>query len=178
MRRIILVDDEPNVLTSLHRLLKRHSPYGEIHIELCSSPIEALKLARLAVYDVVITDYNMPQLNGVDFLSKWKQIQADSVRIILTASSDFGQVQDAINKVNIFKYILKPWSDESFLETIGDALRRHDETIDKKNMALFNKQYSGKLSPIDMEIQRLEELEPGITKVQWDIDGSVLLDDI
>jgi len=178
MRRMILVDDEPNVLSSLKRLLARSLPLRDVHVDVCPDPMLALTLARRAVYDVVVSDYRMPQMNGVEFLSRWKEIQPDSIRIVLSASTDFEAVQGAINQADAFKYLIKPWSDEAILTTLGEAFSKHDEIAITKSLAQAHLQSEGKLSAEELEIQRLEAIEPGITKVRWDTDGSVLLDDI
>lgn len=177
MRRMMLVDDEPQVLSALRRLLTRSLPREGIHIELCPNPLQALTLARRAVYDVVVSDFRMPQMNGVKFLSRWKDIQPDTIRLILSASTDFEAVQGAINDADVFKYLIKPWSDEALLATVEEAFKKHDEATHTRGLALAHQQYKGKLSPEELEIRRLEALEPGITKVRWDTDGSVLLDD-
>lgn len=177
MRRIMLVDDEPNVLSALRRSLVRSLPHDQVKLDLCLDPLQALRSARRHHFDVVMADYHMPAMNGITFLTRWRAIQPGSVRIVLTASTDFSAIQAAINKVDVFRYFVKPWSDEEVLKALSDAFAQHDQ------MRLGTERHAGplnamgQLSPEDVEKQRLESLEPGITRVRWDTDGSVLLDD-
>lgn len=178
MDRIMLVDDEPHVLSSLRRLLVRSLPNENIHIELCTDPLQALDLARREIYKVVVSDYRMPMMDGVKFLSGWRDIQPNSVRLILSASTDFDAIQSAMNHAEIFRYLVKPWSDEALLVAVGEALARHDQSMETKRIVAEYQKSSGQLSPQEIELQKLEASEPGITKVRWDTDGSIIIDDI
>lgn len=178
MDRIMLVDDEPHVLSSLRRLLVRSLPNENIHIELCTDPLQALDLARREIYKVVVSDYRMPMMDGVKFLSSWRDIQPNSVRLILSASTDFDAIQAAMNHAEIFRYLVKPWSDEALLVAVGEALARHDQSMETKRIVAEYQKGSGQLSPQEIELQKLEASEPGITKVRWDTDGSIIIDDI
>lgn len=176
MRRVILVDDEPHVLSALRRLLARALPRESVRIELCPDPLQALGRARRAVFDVVVSDYRMPAMDGVKLLSRWREIQPDSVRVILSASTDFSTIQAAVNEADIFKYLVKPWAGEELLLVLAEAFTRYDQTIAARRNAQ-GVPPDKPPSPEELERQRLEAMEPGITRVRWDTDGSVLLDD-
>jgi len=178
MRRVMLVDDEPHVLSALRRLLARSLPQQDVRVELYLDPLQALARTRHARFDVVVSDYRMPAMDGVKLLSRLREIQPDTVRIILSASTDFDAVQAAVNEADIFKYLVKPWTDEALLLALSEAFARHDHAAETHRLAQAHKQGQGKLSPEEAERQRLEALEPGITRVRWDTDGSVLLDDV
>lgn len=178
MHRIMLVDDEPHVLSALRRLLVRSLPIENVEIELCTSPSQALDLARREIYKVVVSDYRMPLMDGVKFLTHWRDIQPDTVRLILSASTDFEAVQAAMNQADIFRYLVKPWSDETFLVAVGEAYARYDQLMETKRIVGEYKKGAGHLSPEEIELQKLEASEPGITKVRWDTDGSIIIDDI
>lgn len=70
MRRVILVDDEPHVLSALRRLLMRSLPTNTVRLETYLDPLQALARARLHAFDAVVTDYRMPSMDGVTFLKR------------------------------------------------------------------------------------------------------------
>lgn len=81
-------------------------------------PLQALARARVHAFDAVLSDYRMPAMDGVTFLKRWRDIQPDSVRIVLSASNDFAAVQAAVNEADVFRYLSKPWSDEQLLAVL------------------------------------------------------------
>jgi len=176
MRRILLVDDEINVLHALQRTLRQSVADDKFQIEIYTDPQQALARSREVAFDIVISDYRMPEMNGVDFLKALKEIQPDTVRLVLSASTEFDILMDAINQAEVFRYIIKPWQDVELKETIQLALARRDQALE--DLRLFDKlrvQF-GEMTPQELEAKRLEADEPGITKVNWGPDGSVPLD--
>jgi two-component system probable response regulator PhcQ len=170
MRRILLVDDEPKVLSALQRTLRRFLPRGEVEIEACTDPEQALLRCGEASFDVVMSDYRMPGLTGADFLEMVKRIQPDAVRLVLSASNDIGEVMNTINRAEVFRYVAKPWGAQELANVIAQAFARRDEALRARAPA------QPALSPQEEEARRLEAEEPGITKVRRSDDGSVYLD--
>jgi two-component system probable response regulator PhcQ len=177
MRRFLLVDDEINVLHALKRTIRQCGLDEDLFVEIFNDPHQALERSNEVAFDVVVSDFRMPQMNGVEFLSAYRKIQSDSVRIILSASTEFETLMSAINEAEVFRYLTKPWQSSEVRETLELALVRRDEL--REDLRLFNELRAqvGEISPQELEAQRLEELEPGITKVNWGADGSVQLDD-
>jgi DNA-binding NtrC family response regulator len=173
MRRILLVDDEAHVLSALQRALRRFLPEREATIETCVDPEQALLGCAATGYDVVMSDYRMPGLNGADFLQMVKGIQPDAVRLVLSASNDIGEVMNAINRAEVYRYVAKPWGAEELERVFAEAFARRDELVAARRLA---GQGTG-LSAQELEARRLEAEEPGITQVRRDSDGSVYLDD-
>ena len=95
--KILLVDDEPNVLQSISRLLRG---YG---VTALTSAEEALVLAKKVTFDLVISDFKMPGMDGVTFLTKFMQIQPDSMRMILTGYADLESIQMATNEAGVYR---------------------------------------------------------------------------
>jgi two-component system probable response regulator PhcQ len=176
MRRILLVDDEINVLHALKRTIRQCELEGEFAIEIFTDPHQALERSKEIAFDIVISDFRMPQMNGVEFLQAYKEIQPDTVRMVLSASTEFDTLMNAINQAEVFRYIAKPWQPTDIKETINLALVRRDQS--REDLRLFNELRAqlGELTPQELEAKRLEEDEPGITKVNWGPDGSVHLD--
>jgi two-component system probable response regulator PhcQ len=176
MRRFLLLDDEINVLHALNRTLRLCLSGTEFQVELFTDPEQALLRSAEVAFDVVVSDYRMPGMNGIDFLKMIKAIQPGAVRLMLSASTEFHTVLDAINDAEVFRYISKPWQKEE-LETILElTLARRDRNIAEHRLADGSLVRDCELTPQELEARRLEAEEPGITKVHWGPDGAVHLE--
>jgi len=176
MRRILLLDDEINVLHALQRTLHHCFPGEDIRTEIFSEPELALLRSGEVPFDVVISDFRMLSMNGVEFLKAVKGIQPDAVRLLLTASTEFDTVMKAINQAEVFRYIAKPWLADELQKTIQLAFVRRDQAMDDRRLADETRAKQGELTPQEVEARRLEAQEPGIMQVKWGPDGSVQLD--
>jgi response regulator RpfG family c-di-GMP phosphodiesterase len=103
MDRILLVDDDPLILQALSRILKAEGYEVIAHAD----PTAA---AQERGFTVVITDFMMPQMNGIELLGALRQHNPDAVRILLTAAADFKVASDAVNRGEIFRLLGKPWT--------------------------------------------------------------------
>jgi diguanylate cyclase (GGDEF)-like protein len=124
MIRLLLVDDEINVLKSLKRGLLRSLGPDKVVVESWTEPLKALQRCRETGFDIVISDYRMPHMDGIQLLSEIKQLQPEAVRLMLTASSDFHVMLHAINTAEIFRFIPKPWSNEEISEIVQASMER------------------------------------------------------
>jgi DNA-binding NtrC family response regulator len=176
MRRLLLVDDEINILQALQRTLRQTFREEGFVMELHTDPLQALQRIDEVVFDFVIADFHMPQMNGVDFLEQVRDLQPDAVRLMLSACTDFDTVRKAVNRAEVFRYISKPWIATELEEIIRLSLVRRDKVMEDRRLADQLRALCGELTLQELEARRLEEEEPGITKVNWGPDGSVLLD--
>lgn len=176
MKRILLVDDESNVLNALRRVLMRAFAGEDLHVETCDDPRLALERAGNELFDLVISDFRMPPMDGVTFLKSVRQLQPDTVRLILSASTDFDAVMTAINEAEIFRYLTKPWDDDELVATVRLGLARREQLSEDRRLADDARLQHGDMSAEEIELRRLEADEPGITKVNWGPDGSVHLE--
>jgi two-component system probable response regulator PhcQ len=176
MRRFLLVDDEINILQALQRTLRQKIRDEEFLMELYTDPRQALQRISEVAFDFVISDFHMPHMNGVDFLERVREVQPDAVRLMLSASSDFDTIVNAINRAEVFRYISKPWTATELEEIIRLSLERRDKVLEDRCLADEVRVQRGALTAQELEVRRLEEEEPGITKVHWGPDGSVMLD--
>jgi two-component system probable response regulator PhcQ len=182
MSRILIVDDDVLILKALRRLLiQTPCTAGEkryhLTVEIFESPFEALEKARHTAYDLVLSDYRMPEMDGVAFLKAVRDIQPNAVRLILSGYADLNGLISAINEASISRFISKPWNDYELVSAIGQALALRELQIENQTLADEVRLARGKLSPQEIELKRLEAEEPGITHVIWDTDGSVVLDE-
>jgi DNA-binding NtrC family response regulator len=173
---MLVVDDETNVLNALRRALLRAFAGDDLHIEIFDDPRLALERVGNQVFDLVMSDFRMPPMDGVTFLKGVRQLQPDAVRLILSASTDFDALMTAINEAEIFRYLTKPWDDAELVATVRLGLARREQLLEDRRLADESRFFQGDMSVEEIELQRLEADEPGITKVKWGPDGSVLLE--
>ena len=117
---VLVVDDEPNILSALRRLLRANG----YQVQTAPGGTEALSLLEQAPVDLIISDMRMPVMNGAEFLRRSRTLVPEAVRILLTGYADVGSTIAAVNDGEIFRYISKPWNDESLLATLRDGLER------------------------------------------------------
>ena len=119
---ILIVDDEEIVLVALRDTLLREG------YRVVPSPhaIHALSVLKQEKFSVVITDQQMPMVSGLEFLAQVREIQPDATRILITAVLSLSTVIDAINKGEIYRFIVKPWLREELLATVKNAVQRHE----------------------------------------------------
>jgi DNA-binding NtrC family response regulator len=175
----MLVDDEVNILSSLRRALMA-MPEGTfaapLVVETFASPQLALARAREVAFDLVISDYRMPEMDGVAFLEKLREFQPNVARMILSGYADLKALIAAINRAEIFRFIGKPWDDHDLALAIRQALDHRALVIENARLADLVRVQQGKLSRTEMAVKRLEERYPGITQVKRQADGSIDLD--
>jgi len=116
MYRILLVDDEPNILSALRRCLAeidvRELDGEALYFERFTSPEAAIERGNEQDFDLVISDYRMPSMNGVEFLSRLMEIQPAAQRMIVSGYADRDAIIAAVNEVQLIRFIEKPWDDE------------------------------------------------------------------
>ncbi|WP_435628539.1 response regulator [Candidatus Ferrigenium straubiae] len=130
MYRILLVDDEQNVINALRRELQ-----GGYAIEAFINPREALQHCRGARFDVAIVDYRMPEMNGVEFLRQFGALQPDAVRLMLSGQADFDALVGTVNEAHIYRFIDKPWDSPSLAATLAEALAHREQILENRRLA-------------------------------------------
>jgi diguanylate cyclase (GGDEF)-like protein/PAS domain S-box-containing protein len=129
---LLLVDDEKNVLNALKRTL-RHDGYEILTAE---SGRQGLVILAMNEVSVIISDQRMPDMSGVEFLSKAKELYPDTVRIVLSGYTDLKSITDAINRGDIYRFLTKPWDDEMLRASIREAFQHYKLAIDNRRLAL------------------------------------------
>lgn len=117
--KILIVDDEPDMLKLLSMIIKEKTPY---ETTTTNNPLEALELSKQGGFDLVIADLKMPGLDGMELLEAIKRTDADMPVIIITA---YGTVESAVESMQKggFDFITKPFRKEQILYTIDKALK-------------------------------------------------------
>jgi response regulator RpfG family c-di-GMP phosphodiesterase len=117
---ILLVDDEPDILDSLQVLLER-AQQG-VRVVTAASGKDALEKMRAEPVDLIITDYKMPGMNGLEFLAQAGDVQPGVPRILITAFPDLDVAIRAINEAGIENFITKPFESKAVVEQVRTAL--------------------------------------------------------
>lgn len=170
MSVIVIIDDEINILKSIQRVL-RHQPWEVLTY---SNPELAIReLSGRSDIDVIISDYRMPEMNGVDVLQALKQQCPDSIRMILSGQVDMEAVLNAINKAEVYRFIMKPWNDDDLIITIKNAISHNQLIKENKQLAETVRAQHREINRHITELKRLERESPGITQVNWGEDGSI-----
>jgi serine phosphatase RsbU (regulator of sigma subunit) len=117
---IALVDDEELVLSSLSAMFRLETDYKLL---VFTNPIEALQQLKRTKVDLVISDYLMPEVTGIDLLVKMKEVQPDAVRILLTGFADKENAIRAVNTADLYQYLEKPWDTEALLLVVRNGLK-------------------------------------------------------
>jgi two-component system probable response regulator PhcQ len=179
MAHLLLVDDEINILKAISRMCwneKVPPALPDLRITTFDSPFKAIEFATHHAVDIVVSDFRMPEMNGVAFLSRVRELQPDAARIIVSAFADKEGIISAINEAGIFRFVTKPWDDLELKSAIGAALAHRRERMENQRLADEVRHQRGALSAHELALRRLEAESPGITKVRWDDDGGVLLE--
>ncbi len=169
LKRILVVDDEEIVRIALRQTLRRE----RYEVTACSSPEEGLQVLKTEAFSVIISDYQMPGMTGLDFLAHAKQLQPDATRILITAVLSLDTVIEAINKGEIYRFVVKPWIREDLLATVRNAIQRHDlivrnTVLQATTLAMndqlvsLNKRLESRVSAEADQRQRLSEMNQAL----------------
>lgn len=162
MRRhaILLVDDEINVLRSFQRALRKE-PY---QLFTANSAHEGLALLEARELSLVVSDFSMPEINGLSFLQEVKARHPHILTIMLTGYTEIQIAVRAINEAGVYKFIQKPWDDYDLKITLRRALESIDLAGERDRLLQTVKNR-------DAILNELERKFPGISKIERDEDG-------
>jgi two-component system NtrC family sensor kinase len=120
--RILFIDDEANILRALERVFLD----DEYEILTAGSAGDALEvLSSVSPVQVVVSDYRMPQMNGVELLRTIREKWPETVRAVLSGYADTEAIVSAINDGQIYRFIPKPWNDTELRMTIAAAVKQY-----------------------------------------------------
>lgn len=160
---LLIVDDDENLLHSMKRALRKE----RYNLYFATSANQAFEKISAVNIDMVISDYQMPGMNGLTFLQKLKSSNPDILTIMMTGIEDVKIAVKAINDAGVYKFIIKPWSNEDLKITIRRAfeslavIRERDYLLQK-------------MKTRDATLRKLEKEYPGISKVLRDEEGNII----
>lgn len=174
--KILCVDDEASVLDSLYRLLREDF---EVHTADCAT--EALKKIEASPIDdfaVILSDFRMPDMTGVELLSHVRRHSPCSVRAILSGQIDIKALSEAINNTEIHRFIMKPWENEYLKIQMLESVQTHVSLTEKQHLhylsitdpitRLTNHRYFQ--DKLRSEFQRAKDQNKPLSVVMIDVD--------
>jgi CheY-like chemotaxis protein len=163
LHTILVVDDEPEILDSLRRTLRDE----RYHILTSTSGEDALRRIEEGGVDLLLTDLDMPEMNGLELVRRVRRSFPDVVRILLTGHASLDSAIQAINEGEVHRYLRKPWGKAELRECIRQAVDRLDElrrAADAGRRALVRERL---LAELELE-------HPGLTTVARENDVYVI----
>ena len=147
--KLLFVDDEANILSSLKRLFR---PLG-YQIFTAESGAQGLEIMEREKVDLVVSDMRMPEMNGAQFLEKVRERWPDAVRILLTGYAEIGATIDAINKGQIYRYVSKPWDDNDITLTVRQALQLKGLEREKLRLEELTRKQNDELKDLNANLE-------------------------
>lgn len=162
---ILIVDDEEIITYSLSMHLSLST---DLNIITSNDPVSALKLVENNDIDLIISDYLMPNMNGIEFLLEVKKIKEDVTMILLTGYADKENVIKAVNQVGVYYYIEKPWDNDNLIKVVYNGL-------EKASLIKQLKKKIGELESSKNEINKLYNILQKDYKVQVESIENVMV---
>src|SRR5262249_50547095 len=120
--RILVVDDEPTSLELLQRALSRRC-----EVVTAPGPEPALRILQHGdEFAVLVCDYRMPAMNGIELLAEAVKLLPDAKRIIITAYAEVDSIIDAVNRGHVHSFFRKPWQSDEIERTVLQLARVHE----------------------------------------------------
>jgi len=162
---LMLVDDEESIRSSLRRVLRR-----DYELSFAASASEALKMLQTMEKrpDVIVSDHLMPEMTGLEFLKRCRLLYPDIGRVILTGQAEMQMVISAINEGAVLRFLTKPWDEDELKLTLYLVV----EQIQSARAAAA----ASVETPSSREESELESAHPGLTQLERDEDGAIVLD--
>ncbi len=148
---LLIVDDEPKIISSLKRLL-RHKNYSIYSANSAKAGLEFLKENNIGL---VISDLMMPEMDGITFLETVRQIKPDVVRILLTGHGTLENAMDSINRSQVFGYLTKPWLPEIMSGTIEGAFQHYNLLLENKRLQKLTEKQNKQLNIVNENLENL-----------------------
>ena len=180
--KIVVVDDEKIVTSAFKTLLKVE---GYSDAAFFNNPKEAVDYLKSEKPDLVISDFMMPEMNGLEFLTAAKKLHPEVSMILLTGYADKENAIRAINEVGLYKYIEKPWDNDDLLMNIKNGIERSHLISDLRRTIEELEEAKSKLQAYseNLEIlvaERTKELSEANAKlsgiVNYCADGIIIID--
>jgi signal transduction histidine kinase len=157
---LLVVDDEPQVVQSVLDLTRR-----EFRVLGATSAREASDLLQKEEVHIVMTDQRMPNMTGVEFLSKVRGEHPDAVRLLFTGYADIKAVVDAINRGNVYRYIAKPWDPDDLLALLRQAGEQYDLLVERKHLLADLRAKNQELERANAELRHSGEMKEAFIRV-------------
>lgn len=163
--RLLFVDDEENILRSLKRLFMD----DEYEVFTATSGREALALLeKQEDIAVIISDQRMPEMEGVEFLEKSRQVSPQSIRILLTGYADANAAIAAINRAGLHRYLNKPWRDDELLQTVRAALQSYHLIKENQRLNALVRKQNKELKRWNQDLEKMVQEQTEELQTRYD----------
>ena len=157
---LLIVDDEPHVCDSVHDLLRR-----EFRVLKANSADEGYRIMQEEEVHIVMSDQRMPQITGVELLTKVKARHPQAIRMLFTGFADLESVIAAINQGHIYQFMKKPWQPEELIAAVRQAAVEFDrlEALAHEREQLVSEvsELKHRVTALETEVQRLHQVHSG-----------------
>jgi DNA-binding NtrC family response regulator len=123
---LLVVDDEPDVCDSVHDLLRR-----EFRVLKARSAAEGCRLMQENEVHIIMTDQRMPQITGVELLTRVRVRHPRAIRMLFTGYADLESIISAINQGHIYQFVKKPWQPEELEKAVREAAAEYDRLVEQ-----------------------------------------------
>lgn len=142
--RLMLVDDEPNILAALRRVFQREN----YELVLANNASEALSMLEKQPVELIMSDFMMPGMNGSELLRTVRERWPQTIRIMLTGHANTDAVMGSIKDGAVYRFILKPWNDDDLRLTIALALEQYELIRKTRELESLNRKQNKDLDTI------------------------------
>jgi len=164
---IVLIDDDEHVLAAAARLLRT----SQLTVLPTTDIDQALEWLHTRDVAVLVTDFNMPRMDGLELISIARREQPSTVRVLMTGQNALETAIEAINRGEVFRYVNKPFEGAKFRAVVTDALTRHRElaiALAERDEAVRRERY----------LESVELTHPGICSIDRDEDGYYIVPEV
>ncbi|MDP2273639.1 MAG: HD domain-containing phosphohydrolase [Archangium sp.] len=147
VERFLVVDDDPSITEALTKVVKSMGFEVISHTD----PREA---ARETAFDLIITDFMMPHMSGVELLNALRATRPEAVRLLITAANDFKVAMKAVNEGEVFKLLGKPWGLNELRSAITQAVDYHRLLQDNKRLTLEVSERNAQLTALNATLEQ------------------------
>ncbi len=151
---LLCVDDEPSILSALKRLLRKE-PFKVYTAVGGQAGLEVMARHRI---QVVVSDQRMPGMTGTQFLQKVKEQWPDTIRVILSGFAEADVIVESINQGEIFRFVAKPWKDESLKATIRQCFEHHRILLENRQLEKQTRQQLEQLKSLNQLLEASVEV--------------------
>ena len=150
-RKLLLLDDEESILSSLKRLFRRDG----YEIFTATDAVAAFEILAEHRIGVIISDQRMPGMSGTEFLRRVKDLYPDTIRIVLSGYTELQSITAAINEGAIYRFLTKPWEDEQLRAAIREAFQRTELAWENARLDLQAREAGAKLTQANEQLQQV-----------------------
>lgn len=162
-QKILFVDDERRLLDGIQRQLRK-----EFNIDIAESAQQGLQLlASSGPFALVISDYNMPETNGIEFLGQVHALYPETVLVMLTGRAELDVAIQALHEGHVSRFLNKPCPRELLIQTINDALEQYRLIQAEKQLQQKLEQSNLKLNELNAQLEHLVEIRTQALATQY-----------